>query len=313
MMVAAVGAAMAANVLAGLAISRLRPGPAARLAAWTLVVVAVAAADRLTAREPPGVRMIAIIVMLLHAMKVVVTVEGDERLTPGRWLAFTLLWPGMRPGPFRSTAARPLPGARALFWRGAVTVVVGFALVGLARVVFLATGSRLLATPILLTGLSLILHFGLFTIASGVWRALGVNVGRLFRAPLRSRSLREFWGRRWNLAFSEMTSAAIFRPLAPRVGAPTALVISFLASGVFHELAISVPVRAGYGRPLLYFALHGGLVLAERTSVLSPRALPRWAGRAWTAAWLIAPLPLLFHRPFLNGVLWPIIGAASLR
>src|SRR5437870_1029362 len=93
--VAAVGAAMAANVLAGLAISRLRPGPVARLAAWTLVVVAVAAAERLTAREPPGVRMIAIIVMLLHAMKVVVTVEGEERLSPARWLAFTLLWPGM--------------------------------------------------------------------------------------------------------------------------------------------------------------------------------------------------------------------------
>jgi alginate O-acetyltransferase complex protein AlgI len=36
-----------------------------------------------------------------------------------------------------------------------------------------------------------------------------------------------------------------------------------------------------------------------------------WVGRAWTLAWLVLPLPILFHRPFLGGVLWPPIGIAE--
>jgi hypothetical protein len=35
----------------------------------------------------------------------------------------------------------------------------------------------------------------------GAWRLAGVDRRPLFLAPLRSTSLAEFWGRRWNLAF----------------------------------------------------------------------------------------------------------------
>ena len=31
-------------------------------------------------------------------------------------------------------------------------------------------------------------------------------------------------------------------------------------------------------------------------------------GFAWTAFWLLLPLQLLFHGPFLRGVLWPLVG-----
>jgi alginate O-acetyltransferase complex protein AlgI len=66
-------------------------------------------------------------------------------------------------------------------------------------------------------------------------------------------------------------------------------------------MAISLPVRAGYGLPLLYFAIHGALVLVER-------ALGRGLGRVWTLAALALPLPLLFHRPFLEGIVWQLVG-----
>ncbi|MCZ6793230.1 MAG: hypothetical protein O7J95_06415 [Planctomycetota bacterium] len=36
--------------------------------------------------------------------------------------------------------------------------------------------------------------------------------------------------------------------------------------------------------------------------------LAGWRGRAWAAAWVVAPLPLLFHGPFLGGVIRPLIA-----
>jgi len=167
-----------------------------------------------------------------------------------------------------------------------------------------------LATALLLPGLSLVIHFGVFNMLTGFWRCFGVRCSLLFRAPLLSQSLAEFWGRRWNLAFSEMTALAVFRPLkqlpgpASRVTA-LATISGFLFSGLLHELAISVPVGAGFGLPMLYFAVHGiGMMLEKRLVFLrSPSAR-----RVWTGAFVLLPLPILFHRPFLEGCVWPIIG-----
>ncbi len=189
-------------------------------------------------------------------------------------------------------------------------LIAGLALVALARLAWRGAGSRWLATALLLPGLSLIVHFGVFDVLAGAWRRAGVDCTPLFRSPLRSASLGEFWGRRWNLAFSEMTALAVYQPLVLRIGRRPALAASFLGSGLLHELAISAPVRAGYGLPLAYIALHGGLVLAERRLIRAGRPVDRvtWVGRAWTLGWVLVPLPILFHRPFLAGVVWPLIG-----
>jgi alginate O-acetyltransferase complex protein AlgI len=68
-------------------------------------------------------------------------------------------------------------------------------------------------------------------------------------------------------------------------------------------------VRAGFGLPLLYFSLHGVLVLFERRLEERGRPIDRlgWLSRVWTLGWLAVPLPILFHPPFLNGVVWPLI------
>jgi alginate O-acetyltransferase complex protein AlgI len=137
-----------------------------------------------------------------------------------------------------------------------------------------------------------------------------VDCRPLFRAPLAARSLGEFWARRWNLAFSEMTRAAVYRPLVARIGRTGATLAAFAFSGALHELAISYPVDCGYGLPTLYFALHGGLVAVERRLALDRH--PTFA-RLWTLFWLAAPLPLLFHPPFLDGVVWPLVGMETRR
>jgi hypothetical protein len=297
------------TLLWALGLSRLQPSPVVRAAAWLLVLVATTAAERITRDEPPGIRMLGIISVLFYAMKAVVAVDAGVRLPAWRFLAFAAAWPGMRPALFESLGGPARPGAGRLALHGLLYLAAGTGLVALARQVVRSGGSPELATLALLPGLSLILHFGILGILAGGWRALGADVDALFRAPLRSRSLAEFWGRRWNLAFSEMTAIGVYRPVSGWAGRPLALAAAFAASGVLHELAISLPVRAGFGLPLSYFALHGGLMMVERR--LEARGLPvyrhAWLGRLWTLGWLAAPLPLLFHRPFLRGVVWPLL------
>lgn len=308
---------LATIIVLGFVVVRVRPLWFARLCSWALVLAGVVGSERLNTQEPAGFRMLAIIGALIYGMKAVVSVEvqthGARPLSIGRWLGFAALWPGMRPGPFTHRAAASLPEVRQLFLGGSARLLTGLAMVVLARQAWVLTSSRLLATPPLLVGLSLVVHFGVFDVLAVAWRWQGVDCQRLFRSPLRSTNLREFWGRRWNLAFSEMTAIAIYQPLVRVAGRGPALAASFLGSGLLHELAISVPVRAGYGLPMAYFMLHGILMTVEARLAKANRPIDRvsWFGRVWTLAWLLAPLPILFHRPFLAGVVWPLIGLES--
>ncbi len=275
-----------------------------RAIGWTALIAGVGAVHGLTANAPPILRMLALIAVALLAMKAIVVIEETARGMPalplGRSLAFTFGWLGMRPRVFVDRSDGPLPGASSLLRRGGVFLLLGAALVEIAR---LARGERVTATAILLVGLSLALHFGLCNLLAGFWRSRGFDCGALFRAPLASTSLGEFWSRRWNLAFSEMTAIAVFRPLVDRVGRGPAVLAGFALSGLLHELAISLPVRAGFGLPLLYFLIQAALVILEERT--------RKFGRVSTLACVALPLPLLFHPPFLDGVIRPIVGIAA--
>ncbi len=308
------GAFLLLVLVAGHALAGSGPLRLVRGGAWTTLVLGTWGVERLTAREPPGVRMLALILFALLVMKVIVVVEERARgmapLTFRAWLGFAGAWLGMRPRLFVPAAAGPLRGAGALVRQGALYSLLGGVLVGLARVVWMETGSRWLASLLLLPGLSLLIHFGLCNVLSGAWRFRGVACDPLFRAPLLCQNLGDFWSRRWNLAFSEMTVIAVYRPLVARLGRGPALLGGFALSGLLHEMALSVPVRAGLGLPLLYFLLHGGLVLLERGLATRGHPLKGWTGRAWAWFWLAAPLPLVFHPPFLAGVAWPLIGMA---
>jgi hypothetical protein len=278
--------------------------------AWLLVVAMVASVDAIAAHERPFLRMWVLIAALLYSMKSVVAREHARRtgrpLTGREWYAFTLAWPGMDPAPFTRRASGTGDEAAALLRRGLWALVGGIVLVALATIVM--TRSRLAATVLALPGFSLMLHFGLFPLLTAFWRRRGIDVDVSFDAPWHARSLADFWGGRWNPAFTQMTAAIVYRPLARRAGIHAALAASFALSGVLHEVAVSLPVRAGFGGPFAYFALHGALVMLERSALSSAlRAHPMLA-RVWTALWLLVPLPLLFHRPFLAGVVWPLLS-----
>ncbi|MEZ0372134.1 MAG: MBOAT family protein [Candidatus Sericytochromatia bacterium] len=305
-----IAALLAVIVLASFALSRTRQ----RLAAWALVFAALVAMDNLTAAAPAGLRMLAICSALLYALKGITGVEarlaGEASLPPLAWFCYGVFWPGMLPSLFATLGAPALPGAGQLMRKGALRLGLGLMLIFAARGAWELSGSYLAVSCLLLPGLSLCLHFGLFNLVAGFWRLFGVPCDSLFQAPLLSRHLSEFWGKRWNLAFTEMTRLTVYQPLLPAWGKPRAALAGFLFSGSLHELAISVPVRAGYGLPISYFVLHGLLLIYERRRYRQGRPIDAHPvlGRIWTVFWLVLPMPVLFHPPFLAGVVWPIVG-----
>jgi len=170
--------------------------------------------------------------------------------------------------------------------------------------------THIIVSVILLIGFSLILHFGLLGVSAGMWRLSGANTYVLFRQPAKAKSLTEFWSKRWNIAFSEMTSVALFRPLKNKIGGAAALMIAFMFSGLLHELALSLPVNTGYGLPMLYFIIQGSLVLFERwMTIHRPKFLNnKLLATAWVFFWVVAPAPLLFHAAFIHEIVWPLAG-----
>ena len=233
---------------------------------------------------------------------------GSAPAPRARQAAYLFAWPGMDAAAFLATSA-PVPPRRAEWIRGAATTGAGVAL--FFAVARLAGDRRpLVAGWIGMVGVAFMLHFGAFQLLSCGWRQAGFAAAPLMRTPVRSTSLGEFWGRRWNTAFRDLTHRFVFVPLASRLGARAALLVGFIGSGVVHDVVMSWPAGGGFGGPTAFFAAQGAGILAERSAVARRLGLGRgWRGRAFTAATLILPLPLLFHVPFVTRIVVPFMGA----
>ncbi len=159
-------------------------------------------------------------------------------------------------------------------------------------------------------GLILLLHFGSFDLLALAWQAAGIDAEPIMRSPIRSRSLGEFWGKRWNLGFRQLSHDFLFRPALPRLGVAGSTLLVFLASGIIHDLVISVPTRAGYGLPTAYFLLQGLAALVERSAPGRTLGLQSGArGWLWTVLVTASPAYWLFHPWFVMRVMLPFLGA----
>jgi hypothetical protein len=125
-----------------------------------------------------------------------------------------------------------------------------------------------------------------------------------------SRSLGEFWGKRWNLGFRQLSYDFIFQPLHRGLGVAGATLLVFLFSGLIHESVISFPARGGYGLPTGYFLLQGLGVILERSSLGKMLALRGGiSGWVFMAAMTAGPAFWLFHPPFVMRVVLPFMRA----
>ena len=126
----------------------------------------------------------------------------------------------------------------------------------------------------------------------------------LHNPPL-ARSVTDFWGRRWNLWFSDWFRYTIFQPL--RRKPILALILIFFVSGIMHELVVNVLLffvtgRILFGSMMLYFLLQPVGILVERrfTRSNSPAKI------LFTWLVVLGPAPLILSEGLLRALhLWP--------
>jgi len=236
-----------------------------------------------------------------------VRLEADP--TTSLVLGYLLAWPGMDAKAF-ANARDGVASPAATEWIAAV-LKTGFGALLLWRVPReVLAKDAVLAGWVGMIGAIFLLHFGTFHLLSLGWRRVGVNAVPLMRNPLRATSLGELWGRRWNTAFHELAARFTFTPLRQRIGVGAATLATFVASGLIHELVISVPAGGGYGLPTGYFVLQGLGIAGERTTL--GRRLGLGSGvRGWLYTVLVAagPVVMLFPPVFVKRVILPMLGS----
>jgi len=277
---------------------------------WAPLLVMPALAAAVTARLPGWLFMWALAGAIFLGCKWLTWWESAAtlpRVPLTRSLAYLFLWPGMDAKSFldiRKPAHTPA-AAEWLFATGKALFGAGL-LWGVARCV--PYDHPLLAGWIGMVGLIFLLHFGAFHLLALVWQTVGIPARPIMRMPIAARSLSEFWSFRWNRGFNDLAHRHLFQPALPYLGVTGATLLTFLASGLVHELVISVPARGGYGLPTLYFLLQGIGILVERSRPGQGAGLRRGIrGRLFALTVAAAPAYWLFHPTFVLRVIIPFM------
>ncbi|KQK15881.1 long-chain-alcohol O-fatty-acyltransferase [Brachypodium distachyon] len=135
---------------------------------------------------------------------------------------------------------------------------------------------------------------------------LGADLEPQFDRPYLASSLRDFWGRRWNLMVPGALRPTVYRPVRSRLGVPAGMLATFVVSGLMHEVMFYyITLRAGTGEVTAFFVLHGVCVVAERWWAIRSRSglwsPPRPVATALTLAFVAGTASWLFFAPVIRG------------
>jgi len=278
---------------------------------WLPLVVFPAAAICFRNRMPAWLFMWTLSFAIFAALKWMTWWTAHDKVpaSVGRSLAYLLAWPGMDADAFLDPRSRPdRPSPKEWLWATTKTALGTTLLWVVARRI--PVEHSLLRGWTGLFGLIFLLHFGSFHLIALFWQANGIDAEPIMSSPILSKTLSEFWGRRWNLGFRQLAHEFTFRPLQRRTGASVAGLLVFVASGLIHDLVISLPARAGYGLPTAYFTVQGLGVLFERSALSRRLGLRRdLPARIFTLAVTALPAFWLFHPPFVHRVIIPFLYA----
>ena len=285
-------------------------GKSAGWPAWTPLAALPAASIILRERFPAWAFMWALAFAIFAGLKWMTWCTARERAHSGlsRSLAYLLAWPGMDAETFLDASRRPeQPKEQEWMWAGLKTIL-GIALLWVVVRLVPAKWDLLRGWAGLL-GLIFLLHFGSFHLLALFWQRVGIDAEPIMKKPILSKSLSEFWGKRWNLGFRQLAHDFVFRPVRKRIGVGAAGFLVFVVSGLIHDLVISLPAQGGYGLPTAYFVLQGFGVVAERSRVGKKLGLQSGAGRVFAVVMLAAPAFWLFHPLFVRRIILPFLQA----
>jgi hypothetical protein len=281
-----------------------------RLIGWAPVFVLLVVAVGISIGWPPWERM-WLMALAIYAGFKWLTFTASKTARNGSWaktLGYLFFWTGMNAEEFYSRFPRSGMRPRWTEWAWSIGQLgLGvWMLVGLAPA--LVEAWPYVAGWVAMTGVVSVLHFGVSHLLSLLWRSCGVPARHIMNKPLEAGSVSEFWGQRWNLAFRDVMHGFVFRPLSPAVGVLWATVGTFIASGLIHDVVISLTGGGGWGLPTLYFLIQAAAVFVERSRVGRRIGLGRGlTGWLFAVAIVAGPAGLLFHRPFVEHVVVPMV------
>jgi len=151
-----------------------------------------------------------------------------------------------------------------------------------------------------------------FDIGAGLAMLSGIELSEVFDLPPLADSPRDFWSRRWSLAFRNAAHRMIFVPLRGAEHPVRAVALVFLVSAVAHEYLVVASLGTTRGEMSVFFALHGaatlldGLIAKRRQGrALLPRPLAVSLHLLWfTASSHFFFTPFLKAFPFDRWRLW---------
>ena len=131
-----------------------------------------------------------------------------------------------------------------------------------------------------------------------LYSLIGIDPRPLHDDPIRSRTITEFWSRRWNRAVHRFLKQTFFAPLARRGHTELGMVLAFIVSALIHFAFMLPAVGAGWaGMMGSFFLLQLPFLWAERAL-----GIVRWRAplaRTWTLGLLLVSSPL-FVEPVLR-------------
>lgn len=93
---------------------------------------------------------------------------------------------------------------------------------------------------------------------------LGMEMEPQVDRPYLASSLRDFWGRRWNLMVPAILRPSVYRPVRARLGDAAGVLAAFLVSGLMHEVIFYyIMWQPPSGEVTAFFLLHGACTAAE--------------------------------------------------
>ncbi|CAM8964340.1 unnamed protein product [Rhodiola kirilowii] len=160
-----------------------------------------------------------------------------------------------------------------------------------------------------------LLEFMLAVVGVAARVGLGLELEPQFNEPYLATSLKDFWGKRWNLAVTSILRLTVYEPtinlitgpicqLSRNQAEPIAVLATFGVSAIMHELMIYNLGRLHpTGNMSSFFLLHGFLVVSETAMLRRLNGkwrVPRVVSSSYTILLVMSTAIWLFFPDFLR-------------